>query len=64
MFLASVIFAPNFEIFGEVRSRKRDNAEIVDGTTPESPAVKRNIKPTPLAVPAAATQRLLRWELP
>ena len=45
---------------GEVRHRKRVNAEIVDGTTPETPVVKRKIKPTPPAVPAAATPRLIR----
>ena len=45
---------------GEVRNRKRVNAEIVDGTKPETPVVKRKIKPTPPAVPAAATPRLLR----
>ena len=52
--------APNFEIFGEVRSRKRDNAEIGDGTIPESPAVKRKTKTTPPSLSAAATRRLLR----
>ena len=52
--------APNYVIFGEVRCRKRDNVEIVDNTTPESPAVKRKTKPTPPSLSAAATGRLLR----
>ena len=55
VFLASVMSAPNYVIFGEVRSRKRDNAEIVDDTTPESPAVKRKTKPTPPSLSVAAT---------
>ena len=52
--------APNYVIFGEVRSHKRDNAEIVDDTTPESPAVKRKTKLTPPSLSEAATRRLLR----
>ena len=60
VFLASVMSAPTFEIFGEVRSHKCDNVEIVDDTTPKSPAVKRKTKPTPPSLSAAATRWLLR----
>ena len=60
VFLASIMSTPNYVIFGEVRCRKHDNAEIVDGTTPESPTVKRNTKPAPPSLSAAATRRLLR----
>ena len=52
--------APNYVIFGEVHCRKRDNVEIVDDTTPESPAVKRKTKPTTPSLSAAATRPLLR----
>ena len=43
-----------------IRNRKRVNADIVDGTTPETPVVKKNIKPTPPAVSAAASPRATR----
>ena len=43
-----------------IRNRKRINADIVDSTTPETPVVKKNIKPTPPAVSVAASPRVTR----
>ena len=43
-----------------IRNRKRVNANIVDGTTPETLVVDKKIKPTPPAVFAAASPRVTR----
>ena len=45
---------------GAVRNRKRVNADLVDATTPETPVIKKKTKPTPPAVPAAASPRVTR----
>ena len=50
---------PNYEIFGEVHPRKRDNVEIVDGTTPESGSKEKDQTDSSILY-AAVTQRILR----
>ena len=45
---------------GAVRNCKCVSADVVDATTHETPVVKKKIKPTPPAVPAAASSRVTR----